>query len=161
MAAHIIGLQAGYSFASTIDPSTEADSAVLQVLTQLMAGIVFFALGLDRQVIRVLAESFTSVPLIAAARSASLMEAVIGLGSQVFLVGLRLAMPVMALLLLAELSFAILAKVHSQFHMQSLAFPSKMLTGLAVLAITLSSICTVWSKAATRTFEVLFRLLGK
>lgn len=161
MAAHIIGLQAGYSFASTIDPSTEADSAVLQVLTQLFAGIVFFALGFDRKVIRTLAVSFKAVPLAVTIRSDTVMEAVIGLGSQVFLVGLRLAMPVMALLLLSELSFAVVAKVHSQFHMQSLSFPSKMLTGLGVLAICLSAISTVWSNAATHTFEVLSQLIGK
>ena len=52
LAAQIVGLQAGYSFASTIDPTTQADTTTLQIMAQLLAGLLFFALGLDRQVLR-------------------------------------------------------------------------------------------------------------
>ena len=57
MGAQIISLQAGYSFASTIDPTGQADSSVLLVIAQLAAGLLFFATGLDRQVVRALAQS--------------------------------------------------------------------------------------------------------
>ena len=46
MGAQILGLQAGYGYASTIDPNTQADSGILLVLAQLLAGLLFFALGL-------------------------------------------------------------------------------------------------------------------
>ena len=38
VACQIIGLQAGYSYAALVDPTTQADSNVLQVLAHLMAG---------------------------------------------------------------------------------------------------------------------------
>ena len=57
LAAQILGLQAGYAYASTIDPNTQADSGVLLVFAQLMAGLLFFALGLDREVLRLFARS--------------------------------------------------------------------------------------------------------
>ena len=38
VAAQIVGLQAGYAYASTIDPTTQADSGVLVVFAQLTAG---------------------------------------------------------------------------------------------------------------------------
>ena len=50
--AQVIGLQAGYSFASTVDPQTQADSTVLVVLAQLAAGLLFFSMGMDRDIIR-------------------------------------------------------------------------------------------------------------
>ena len=62
MAAQMIGLQAGYSFASTVDPTTQADTTTLQLMAQLFAGSLFFAFGFDRQVIRILAKSFESIP---------------------------------------------------------------------------------------------------
>ena len=46
MGAQMLGLQAGYGYASTIDPNTQADSGILLVLAQLLAGLLFFALGL-------------------------------------------------------------------------------------------------------------------
>jgi flagellar biosynthetic protein FliR len=45
----MVGLQAGYSFASTIDPTTQADSGIFVVLSQAIAGLLFFALGLTRE----------------------------------------------------------------------------------------------------------------
>jgi len=36
LAAQILGLQAGYAYASTIDPNTEADSGILLVFAQLV-----------------------------------------------------------------------------------------------------------------------------
>src|SRR5579863_1315248 len=60
--AQILGLQAGYAFASTIDPNTQADSSVLGIFAQLTAGMLFFVTGLDREVIRVFARSLETSP---------------------------------------------------------------------------------------------------
>ncbi len=57
VAAQIMGLQAGYAYASTVDPNTQADSTVLVLLVQLAAGMLFFAMGLDREVIRIFVRS--------------------------------------------------------------------------------------------------------
>src|SRR5579872_1000864 len=62
LAAQVLGLQAGYAYASTIDPNTEADSGVLLVFAQLMAGLLFFALGLDRQILRLFALTLEKIP---------------------------------------------------------------------------------------------------
>src|ERR1700722_12707093 len=62
MAAQVLGLQAGYAYASTIDPNTEADSGVLLVFAQLVSGMLFFAMGLDREVLRLFAESLVKAP---------------------------------------------------------------------------------------------------
>ncbi|MBC8167299.1 MAG: flagellar biosynthetic protein FliR, partial [Bryobacteraceae bacterium] len=47
-----LSVQAGYSFASTFDPNTQADSGILQIFAQLLAGLLFFATGMDQHVIR-------------------------------------------------------------------------------------------------------------
>src|SRR5947209_6389318 len=62
LAAQILGLQAGYAYASTIDPNTEADSGVLLVFAQMAAALVFFATGLDREILRLFAQSLEKVP---------------------------------------------------------------------------------------------------
>src|SRR5260221_1019739 len=52
--AQMLSLQAGLSFAATIDPNTEADSTVLATIAQLMAGCFFFTFGIDAHVLRAL-----------------------------------------------------------------------------------------------------------
>ncbi len=87
MAAQMIGLQAGYSFASTIDPSTQADTTTLQMMAQLFAGSLFFAFGFDRQVIHILARSLETIPSGTYMLTGPIVEAVTHLGSAIFSTG--------------------------------------------------------------------------
>src|SRR5205823_2960453 len=127
LAMQILGVQAGYGYASTIDPNSEADSGVLVVLAQLISWMLFLAFGMERHVIRALARSLEAYPAGAFAISPEARAAVLGLGAVVFITALRLALPVVALLLLVDIAFALFGKLHAQLQMLSLAFPRKCL----------------------------------
>jgi len=159
-AAQMIGLQAGYSFASTIDPTTQADTTTLQLMAQLLAGSLFFALGLDRQVIHILAVSFESIPQGAYALDWPSAGSIARLGSGIFSTGLRLALPVLALMILLDIAFAVLGRLHAQLQLLSLAFAVKMLVALAFLTSVLSFYPTVFEQTAGTTFTTLVRILN-
>jgi flagellar biosynthetic protein FliR len=136
LAGQIAGLQAGYAYASTIDPNTQADSGILLVFAELVAGLLFFALGLDRDVVRLFAISLDKIPPGNYILTAASAQAFIHLGANLFSVGLRLAFPVVALLVMVDVAFALLGRVNAQLQLLSLAFPAKMLLGLLVLSWT-------------------------
>src|ERR1700693_4554108 len=114
MAAQVIGLQAGYSFASTIDPTTQADTTSLQLMSQLLAGSLFFTFGFDRRVIRILALSLASTPGGTYPFTSCIEEADTRLASAIFTTGLQLAAPVLPLLLLLDIAFAVLGRLQTQ-----------------------------------------------
>jgi flagellar biosynthesis protein FliR len=159
MAAQILGLQAGYSFASTVDPSTQADTTTLQMMAQLLAGMLFFAFGFDRQILQVLARSLESGPGVAFALDGNAIGAIVRLGAGIFSTGLQLAMPVLALLVLLDVAFAVLGRLHAQLQILSLSFAIKMLTALAFLAGVLSLYPGVFERSGAITFGVLNRVL--
>ena len=159
MAAQMIGLQAGYSFASTVDPNTQADTTTLQLMAQLLAGSLFFAFGFDRQVIRIVARSLQVMPAGNYSLTSPGVEAVTRLGSAIFTTGLQLALPVLALLLLLDIAFAVLGRLQTQLQVLSLAFGIKMLAGVAFLAGILSFFPAVFAKTGAVTFQTLGRLL--
>jgi flagellar biosynthetic protein FliR len=130
----VLGLQAGYAYAQTVDPNTQADSGILLVLAQLMGGLFFFALGLDREVLRLVGQSLSKVPPGAYPFGPHSAEPLIRLASQLFSVGVRLALPVVALLVMVDVALALLGRLNAQLQLLSLAFPMKMLIALAVLS---------------------------
>jgi flagellar biosynthetic protein FliR len=134
LAAQVLGLQAGYAYASTIDPNTEADSGILLVLAQLVAGMLFFSLGLDREILRLFAQSLEKIPSGMYVPGPPSAEILIKLGSGLFSVGVRLALPVVALLVMVDVSLALLGRLNAQLQLISVAFPAKMLTALMVLS---------------------------
>jgi len=160
LAAQVLGLQAGYAYASTIDPNTEADSGVLLVFAQLMAGLLFFALGLDREILRLFAQSLERVPAGTYGLGASTAQTVIRLAGSLFSVGVRLALPVVALLVLVDVALALMGRLNQQLQLLSLAFPAKMLTALAVLSWVALSFPRVMLEFAGQAWMAARRMLG-
>jgi len=132
-AAQMLGVPAGYGFASTIDPNTEADSTVLVVMAQLIAGMLFFAMGLDREVLRLFAMSLDKVPAGAYIPGRPAAETLIHLGSNLFSVGVRIALPVASLLIMVDVAVALLGRLNAHLQLMSMAFPAKMLVALVML----------------------------
>jgi flagellar biosynthetic protein FliR len=160
LAAQIIGLQAGYGYSLTIDPTSQVDAGVLQVVLSLATGLLFFTLGLDHSVIRVLAASFEKFPAGAWSPVAQNLDGVLRLGGGMFTTGLGVAMPVLALLLLIDVALALLGRMQQQLQLLSLAFPVKMLAALGLLAAMAPVVPKVFSAGAERMMSALWRGLG-
>jgi flagellar biosynthetic protein FliR len=137
-AAQMVSLQAGFGFASTIDPTSGADSTALITGAQVTAGLLFFAVGGDRALVRVLADSLRLCPPPAFVMNSGWADAMTRFASTIFSSGLRLAAPVLALLLLADFSLAVLGRLQAQLQLVTLTMPVKLLATLLVLGATMA-----------------------
>jgi flagellar biosynthetic protein FliR len=135
-AAQMVSLQAGFGFASTIDPMSGADSTALITVAQVTAGLLFFAIGGERALVRVLADSLRLCPPPAFVMNSGWVDAMTRFSSTIFSAGLRLAAPVVALLLLTDFSLAVLGRLQAQLQLVTLTMPVKLLATLLVLAAT-------------------------
>ena len=158
--AQVLGMPAGFGYAQTIDPSSQSDSSVLQVLTMLTTGLLFFSLGLDGVVIRILASSFQKYPAGSWSPTAASLDSVIHLGAGMFSLGIRFALPVVALLLLIDVALALLGRMQQQLHLLSLAFPIKMMAALGVLIAIVPLLPKLFSSAASHLISSLWHLAG-
>jgi flagellar biosynthetic protein FliR len=158
--AQVLGMPAGFGYAQTIDPSSQADSSVLQVMTMLTTGLLFFSLDLDGVVIRILAASFQKYPAGSWSPSAASLDSIIHLGAGMFALGLRVALPVVALLLLIDVALALLGRMQQQLQLLSLAFPIKMMAALGLLSAIAPMMPKLYSAAASHTISALWRLAG-
>ncbi len=160
MAAQVMGVQAGYGYASTIDPATQADSPVLLVFAQLFSGLLFFATGLDREIIRACALSLQTIPPGSFTVTADLAHSLIRLSSGIFSIGMRLALPAVALLGMLDLSLALLGRVNSQLQLITLAFPVKMLAALVLLAFTGVLFARMFSMYSGQVLETIRQMVA-
>lgn len=160
LAAQVFGLQAGYAYAQTIDPNTQADSGILLVCAQLVAGMLFFACGLDRQVFKLFALSLERIPPGTYVFGRATGDELIRLAANLFSVGLRLALPVVALLVMVDVALALLGRLNSQLQLLSLAFPAKMLIALLVLSWIAALFPRILREIAAQTWTGTLRMLG-
>lgn len=159
LGAQILSLQAGYAYASVVDPTTQADSDVLQVFAQLTAGLLFFTLGLHRFVIRVFAASLDSYPPGRFVLNRNLVESVTQLGSHVFTIGLRLAFPIVGLLLMTEIALALLGRISAQLHLGMHGPAIKMMLALLTLVSVLGIAPQLYRNYAAEVFSLIERIV--
>jgi len=148
IAAQVLSLPAGYAYASTFDPNTQADSGILLILSQLMAGLLFFAFGLDRHLIRAFADSLISYPPGTFTANGALVEELTRAGTAMFSVAVRLAMPIVGLLLLVDVAMGVLGRLNAHMQIVSVSMPVKMLITIALLASMMAVIPRVYERHA-------------
>lgn len=153
--AHVLALQAGFGYASIVDPTTQADSDVLPVMAQLLASLFFFSMGLHRFVISAFAYSLTKYPPGAFAVTGDMAVTVVRVGSSLFAVGVRLAFPIVALLFMAEIALALIGRVNSQLHMSAHSFPMKIMIALLMLGSVLLVTPQLYSSYADTIFKLI------
>lgn len=153
--AQLLGLQAGYGYASVVDPTTQADSDVLPVVAQLTAGLLFFTTGLDRYVVKAFADSLERYPPGSFALNQDMAAAVINVASSIFSVGLRLAFPIVGLLFMTDIALAMVGRINSQLYLSMHAFPVKMLLTLAMLTAVLALSPQLYETYAAEVFKAL------
>ena len=157
LAAQLAGLQAGFSYASTVDPTSQADATVLTVIAQLLASLLFFGAGLDREVILSLATSLETVPpgsVDWGGNREKVLSQVASLGSAAILTALRLVLPVVGLLALVDLSLGLVSRVACQFQLLSASFPLKAALVLLLLAALVPQMPAIFADAIPRARAV-------
>jgi|SRR5579871_653944 len=160
MAAQAISTQSGFSYASTVDPNTEADATVLIVIAQTVAALLFFAMGFDRQLLNILARSLETSPPGHFAATRPNVEALVALGSTIFSTGVRLMLPLMTLLFLVDLCMGLLGRLNAQLQLMALAFPAKMLVAMCALSMLVFLIPKFYQQSANAAFGALGKFLG-
>jgi flagellar biosynthetic protein FliR len=84
----------------------------------------------------------------------------IRLGTNVFTFGVRLALPVVALLVMVDVALALLGRINQQLQLLSLAFPAKMLAALLLLSWTASLVPRLMLESSGQAWTALRRMLG-
>jgi flagellar biosynthetic protein FliR len=137
IAGDVLAFQMGLSGASTLDPLSQQQTTALSDLFMLM--VVALVLTMDGHILilEALADSVVAVPLGSGIEARAGMLALAGLGSNLFVTGVRIAAPVMAAVFIGNVAMGVLARTAPQLQLFMLAYPLQIVLGTAVLALTL------------------------
>lgn len=136
-AGEIIGLQMGLGFASFFDPQSAGQTLVLARFFNMLAVLVFLALNAHLLLLGALVDSFQSLPISPQPLSAAGFQNLAAFGATVFAIGLQLALPLIAILLMTNLALGILTRAAPQLNIFAIGFPITLGVGLIVLDLTL------------------------
>jgi flagellar biosynthetic protein FliR len=161
LAAQILGFQAGYSYVNMIDPTTQVDASILNVMIALLSSLLFFAFDLHLHLLRAWFASLAQWPLGSFFTRPVDALRLVHLGGLVFTTAVRLSFPVIAVLLLIDLTLGLLNQINGRLQLLSLAFPAKIIGAVALMYPLLLTAPRLFYDLSERTYEVIWGLVQR
>lgn len=158
LAGELTGLQMGLGFASFFDPQNASDTALISQYLGILMTLIFLGTNSHLLVIATLAESFKVLPISADPLGAAPWMALVQWGGKTFSIGLMLALPILAALLIANLALGILTRAAPQLNIFSVGFPVTLLLGFAVLLLGLPQMSSALEKPVQQGLEMMLTL---
>jgi len=137
LGGQIAGMEIGFGMANLLDPQSAQQSTVVAEWEQLLALLAYLALDVHHVLIAALVESFRVAPAGTALLGGELLRGVGMRGAELFAIGVRIAAPVLIVLLLVNATLGVLARTIPQLNVFVVGFPVNVGVGLVVLGASL------------------------
>ncbi|WP_054738641.1 flagellar biosynthetic protein FliR [Cellulosilyticum ruminicola] len=140
--ASLWSTQGGLSMSTVMDPTSNTQVPALGKIYQLAFVVLFITSGGYHWFIQMVVESFKVIPLNQAIFSESITYTIIGAVTEYFLIGFKLAIPILSVLIIIDCGLGILARTVPQMNMFVIGIPLKMLILFGLIIITLNLLPT-------------------
>lgn len=158
VAGRLMDVQMGFSVGAILDPVSKGHSAVVAGGLNMLAVVAFFVSDAHALLLTTVCRSFQRIPVLEKLQEGGLDHLLLA-GAQMFAVGLAIASPVVAALLLTDLVIAVLSRNLPQMNLLFLSIPLKILLGLTVLILSLKAMSALILKVLNSPSDG-FLLLG-
>ncbi|SHF11246.1 flagellar biosynthetic protein FliR [Modicisalibacter ilicicola DSM 19980] len=158
-AGEYIGLQMGLAFATFFSPDTGANTMVLSRFLYMIALLMLLAFNGHLVVIEILANSFETLPIGLGGFNPDAWEMLARYGGTIFSAGLLLALPLVASLLIINLSLGILNRASPQLTIFSIGFPMTLTVGLILLMVLMLDLGRYLERLFSQGFLFMQELL--
>jgi flagellar biosynthetic protein FliR len=140
MAGDTMASQMGLSGAAILDPLDGSHLPVLGTFMRLVAMTILLSTGLHEVMLRALAESFEVLPAGSPVSVTGGLAAMVGMGARLFVIGVRLAAPVIAVVFIVTLALAVLSRTAQQLNLLTVSLPVQIAVGLLALSASMPAI---------------------
>lgn len=161
IAADLVSMEMGLTAAQALDPSTGATSPILSQGYTILASMIFIGLNGYTWLLGALYKTFTLIPpgynfFI----DGTITRNMIYLTSQMFTIGLQIAMPIFAVMILTDVLLGFTAKMMPKMNIYMVALPLKIYLGLALFVMLTPQTCTQISILIERHLSSILKILG-
>ncbi len=155
----IVGFQMGFGVANVFDPVSNRQVGLIGQVQNLVATLIFLVTNAHHIVLRALVRSFRLIPSFGFYPSEALVGHLMRLAGEMFVLGIKIGIPVIAALLFANIAIGILSRVVPQINALLFSFPVTIGLGLLVIGASLPVFVGLLRKQMVGLEEVVFNLL--
>jgi flagellar biosynthetic protein FliR len=152
VAGQLISLTMGLGFATFYDPQTGGQTPSLGQLIVLISLLLFLSLDGHLILIAGIAKSFVTLPISLSGGGPHIKDIAFW-GKEIFSIGLLLALPTIAALLITNMALGVLTRAAPQLNIFGIGFPVTITVGFMILVLTLPSMLIPMQNMIAVSFE--------
>ena len=145
MAGELIAFSIGFQAASLFDPRSGSQTLAPALFLSTIAILMIFITDLHHQMIEVIYTSYAAFPPGTWLPIGDVTQAILQLVENIFVLGVQLAAPMMAIGFLGYMAFGIFNRIIPQLHAFFLALPITIIVGLMVMSASLGMMFTIFT----------------
>jgi flagellar biosynthetic protein FliR len=153
------GEQMGFGLVNAIDPTGSHQISVVAEMQYILSLLVFLTADLHHTLFRVVAHSFEVLPPGAGAMNAGVTDFMMRLGSTLFELALRFAMPVIVIIFAINVSLGMIARGVPQLNVFLESFPLRIIAGVSVMMLTLGFTVNLWEGMFSNLEPMMMRMV--
>lgn len=157
-AAHLITVQIGLMPGPEFDPSSSVSGNPLGS-SLFYFGVLLFLSGVHYTALYAFVRSFELVPLSGLVVETGMLDLLVSRTAGIFVLGILMAAPIIAVNFLVNLAFAVLSRVVPRMNVFVLSFSARILAGMAVFALSIGLVGNYAANAMASAPELMLRLL--
>lgn len=136
-AGELLDINIGFTMMNVLDPVTNTQSPLLGNFLYILALLFFFAINGHHMLFTAIMDSYRAVPVDGAVVTGALTDHLVQSAAKIFVIGLQVAIPVLAALLLTAVALGIMNRTVPQMNVFVMGLPVQMFVGIALLAVIL------------------------
>jgi flagellar biosynthetic protein FliR len=163
LSGELIDMQLGLTMAKMYDAHTGVNMPLFGSFFNLVMLLCFFASNAHISLVKFLTDSFLLIPPGTVVPTTASMQYVVSLGTDYFELGLRLAMPIVAIEIVAQIGIGLLMKAVPAINVFTIGMHVTALIGIVLIVVTMTSIFTSCGQLVTYMIEKVtkvIRLIG-
>jgi flagellar biosynthesis protein FliR len=154
-----VALSMGLGFASMVDPQNGQQVPVIAQFYVMTSTLVFLSLDGHLLLIKMLVDSFTSLPIGIDGITKANIWTIITWSSRMFAGGLLLTMPIIVSLLLVNISLGVATRAAPQLNIFSVGFPVTLMLGMLLVWLTLPDVLDQFTGSLTQAYDLVGQML--
>lgn len=159
-AGNILDMQIGFGIVNIFDPLSGQQLPLVGNFKYMLALIVFLVTNGHHVLLTALVDSFRLVPVTGVVFHTELMGIFVNMVTELFVLALKISLPVLVAILLTDMALGVLARTMPQMNVFVVGVPGKIIVGIFVLSLALPAYIAFLEVAFNGMYSNIYHLLA-
>jgi len=159
LAGQLIDTQMGFGIMNVVDPMSGAQAPMLGNFKYILAMMVFLQIDGHHLFLQAIYDSYQTIPIGQFGISGSVIQLLLQFFGEVFIIGLKLSLPIVGSLLITDVIMGIMSRTVPQMNIFMVGMPAKIILGFGVLLVTLPLYIYLLNAMFEHLFSQIYQLL--